>query len=86
MPLYEYKCIDCSHKFIELQKVNDEPIKECPKCGKEVEKLISIYKTDVNYNNPKEHYARVLRGEIDEIKKKIQSGDETALADIIGEE
>lgn len=34
MPIYEYECPNCHHHFDVLQKIHDEPIKECPKCGK----------------------------------------------------
>lgn len=35
MPIYEYECTTCHHKFDELQKLNDEPIKKCPECSKD---------------------------------------------------
>ncbi len=41
MPIYEYRCLDCSYTFEEIQKFNDPPITVCPKCGGKVEKLIS---------------------------------------------
>lgn len=42
MPLYEYQCKACGHRFEKIQKFSDEPIRECPQCHKkEVEKLIS---------------------------------------------
>ena len=42
MPIYEYKCSNCSHEFEKIQKISEEPIKECPKCNKKsVSKLIS---------------------------------------------
>lgn len=41
MPLYEYACEACSHRFEKIQKFSDEPIKVCPKCGGPVEKLLS---------------------------------------------
>ncbi len=34
MPIYEYECTDCHHTFDVLQKLNDEPEKNCPKCFK----------------------------------------------------
>ncbi|GBU29267.1 hypothetical protein R84B8_02831 [Treponema sp. R8-4-B8] len=40
MPTYEYECKSCSHKFEVFQSINDPPIKDCPKCGKEVRRLI----------------------------------------------
>ena len=34
MPIYEYQCTNCDHKFDVLQKMNDEPVTECPECHK----------------------------------------------------
>lgn len=34
MPIYEYQCSGCHHQFDLLQKINDEPEKKCPECGK----------------------------------------------------
>lgn len=33
MPIYEYRCKDCDHYLDALQKVNDDPLTECPECG-----------------------------------------------------
>jgi putative FmdB family regulatory protein len=41
MPLYEYQCKKCKHRFEQIQKFSDKPVKKCPKCGGPVEKLIS---------------------------------------------
>src|SRR5262245_9209140 len=41
MPLYEYQCESCSHRFEKIQKFSDPPIDACPKCGGPVQKLIS---------------------------------------------
>ena len=42
MPIYEYECQSCSHRFEEWQKMSDKPVKVCPKCkARKVEKLIS---------------------------------------------
>ncbi len=41
MPLYEYQCKKCKHRFEKIQQFSDKPIKKCPKCGGPVEKLIS---------------------------------------------
>lgn len=40
MPLYEYQCKKCKHKFEKIQKFSDPPIKKCPECGGPVEKLL----------------------------------------------
>lgn len=39
MPLYEYQCKKCKHKFEKIQKFSDRPIKKCPECGSPVEKI-----------------------------------------------
>jgi putative FmdB family regulatory protein len=42
MPIYEYQCNACDHTFDKLQKMSDEPIKQCPECGQNtVDKLVS---------------------------------------------
>jgi putative FmdB family regulatory protein len=41
MITYEYECGSCGHRFEEIQSINDEPVKTCPKCGKEPHRLIS---------------------------------------------
>ena len=43
MPIYEYICNGCGHEFEEWQKINDSPVKKCPKCSKRrVERLVSL--------------------------------------------
>ncbi|MCC2643784.1 MAG: uncharacterized protein K0S45_4197 [Nitrospira sp.] len=41
MPIYEYQCTICAHRFELKQSIKDEPITECIRCGKQVTKLIS---------------------------------------------
>jgi len=42
MPIYEYRCGACGHQQEFLQRLNDAPLKDCPKCGKpELSKLVS---------------------------------------------
>jgi len=41
VPLYEYECKQCGSRFEKIQKFSDEPEKVCPKCGGEVERLLS---------------------------------------------
>jgi putative FmdB family regulatory protein len=42
MPIYEYECGACGHRLEAIQKISDEPLKECPNCHKpELKKLIS---------------------------------------------
>ncbi len=42
MPIYEYRCQACGHQLEAMQKLADDPLKDCPSCGKgELKKLIS---------------------------------------------
>lgn len=41
MPLYEYQCKKCKHRFEKIQKFSDKPITKCPKCRGPVEQLLS---------------------------------------------
>lgn len=42
MPIYEYACDSCGHIFDVLQKVNADPLRDCPECGKpDLKKLLS---------------------------------------------
>lgn len=41
MPLYEYQCKKCGHRFEKIQKFSDKPVKKCPECGGVVEQTIS---------------------------------------------
>ena len=34
MPIYEYECQDCGHQMEAIQKISDDPLKDCPECGK----------------------------------------------------
>ncbi len=56
MPIYDYECENCG-RFEKMQKISEEAINECPKCGGAVHRLISknvgivfkgggFYKTD----------------------------------------
>jgi putative FmdB family regulatory protein len=41
VPLYEYQCKKCKHRFEKIQLFSSRPIKKCPECGGPVEKLLS---------------------------------------------
>lgn len=41
MPIYEYECRDCEHRFERMQKFSDDPVDRCPECGGTVDRLIS---------------------------------------------
>src|SRR5215472_10172242 len=41
MPIYEYECKKCHHRFERIQKFSDPHVKKCPDCGGPVEQVIS---------------------------------------------
>jgi len=41
MPLYEYQCESCAHRFERIQKFSDPPVESCPQCAGRVRKLLS---------------------------------------------
>ncbi|RJQ16106.1 MAG: zinc ribbon domain-containing protein [Nitrospiraceae bacterium] len=44
MPIYEYICLKCNHKFALLQGLNSEKNTVCPGCSsKEVKKVVSSF-------------------------------------------
>ena len=64
MPIYEYQCANCDHKFEKLQKLSDPLLKNCPECHEDrLRKLVSAagfrlkgggwYETDFKQGNKK---------------------------------
>lgn len=41
MPIYEYRCGKCEQVFEALQRVHDEPLDSCRRCGGPAERIIS---------------------------------------------
>lgn len=41
MPLYEYQCDACGHRFEKIRKYSDPVVDTCPVCGGAVRKLMS---------------------------------------------
>ena len=33
MPIYDYQCTACGHEMEVLQKISDDPLKDCPACN-----------------------------------------------------
>jgi putative FmdB family regulatory protein len=40
MPLYEYECFLCHHRFERIQRASAEPVTICPACGGAVRRLL----------------------------------------------
>ncbi len=41
MPIYEYKCPECGHRFDLLQPMDAEKKADCEKCGREAKRIFS---------------------------------------------
>ena len=41
MPVYEYKCKNCSYQFELKQSFNDNSIVTCPRCGSNAKRIFS---------------------------------------------
>lgn len=41
MPVYTYKCTDCTHKFDARQRFTDKPLTICPQCSGRLRKVIT---------------------------------------------
>ncbi len=42
MPLYEYECFLCGHRFERIQKASDPLLDQCPDCGGAVRRLLGV--------------------------------------------
>ena len=40
MPTYVYRCKNCEHQFETVQRITEEPKKECPECKGTVTRLL----------------------------------------------
>jgi putative FmdB family regulatory protein len=80
MPIYEYACESCGHIFDVLQKMNADPLVECPECGEpRLKKLLSApnfrlkgggwYETDFKKENQRNLAGDASKQDKKEVKK-----------------
>mgnify|MGYP001613235000 CR=1 FL=1 len=78
MPFYEYKCDSCGHQFEKLQRISEEPLKECEKCGEAVRRIIFpsaiVYKGSGFYST---EYGRSKFNHPSAPKKETSSSSDT---------
>ena len=81
MPIYEYACRKCDHTLDALQKMSDDPLVDCPECGKPaLKRLISAprfrlkgkgwYETDFKKDNQR----NVLKSDTEPAKSDKSDG------------
>ena len=79
MPTYEYECKSCAHNFEAFQAITDDPLKICPKCGKEIRRLIFggagvIFKGSGFYITDKNNGSSAAVGKKSKSEHKSDSG------------
>lgn len=84
MPTYEYRCPK-GHEFERFQRMSDDPVADCPTCGKEAERLLSagagfLFKGDGFYitDYRSESYrkaAKAEKGGGNDTKKESKGGE-----------
>lgn len=87
MPIYEYECGVCSHKLEKLQKIADDPLRDCPECEEPaLRKLVSAvtfrlkgsgwYETDFKDEKSRKNLAKDAGkgGGADEKDRKKENG------------
>jgi putative FmdB family regulatory protein len=59
MPIYEYECNKCHHRFEKKQAFDEEAVASCPKCDHRSRRLLSpstiIYKGSGFYVTDNQH-------------------------------
>jgi putative FmdB family regulatory protein len=64
VPIYDYRCDECGHRFSAVRSYSEGPVEKCPNCGKRPRRLITTpaivfkgsgwYKTDSRGKAPSE--------------------------------
>ncbi len=81
MPIYEYQCENCSHRFELRQGFNDKPVETCPLCQGNVRRILSptpiIFKGSGFYATDNRGKGR-LQPELGMDKDKFEGAKEAA--------
>ncbi len=88
MPIYEYQCQKCGNELEALQKISDEPLKDCPECSApELKKKVSAaafrlkgggwYETDFKTGNKKNLHGNSESSSSGDSKAPAASGSES---------
>jgi putative FmdB family regulatory protein len=41
LPLYEYECVKCGHRFEKIESTSASATKKCPECGGKAERMLA---------------------------------------------
>ncbi|HET8772728.1 MAG TPA: FmdB family zinc ribbon protein [Thermoanaerobaculia bacterium] len=91
MPIYEYLCSQCKERHEIIQRISEDPLTHCPKCGGEMKKLISspaiqfkgsgFYKTDYASSSSKAPETKSETKTEAKTETKTETKSETKAAD-----
>lgn len=91
MPIYEYLCSQCKERHEIIQRISEDPLTHCPKCGGEMKKLISspaiqfkgsgFYKTDYASSSSKPSETKSETKTEAKTETKTETKSETKAAD-----
>jgi putative FmdB family regulatory protein len=79
MPIYEYECSHCGHRFEVRQGFHDRPQAECPQCKKKTKRVFHpapvIFKGSGFYvtDHRKSTEPSPTKGESDSVKAKTET-------------
>ena len=89
MPIYGYICKHCEHTLDVLQKISDDPLVDCPECGKpQLKRQLSAprfrlkgsgwYETDFKKDKQRNLHGEKEAATKDDAKKDGKSGAKAA--------
>lgn len=78
MPIYEYQCEKCGQTAEVLQKFSDAPLSQCPGCGGEMHKLMSMNSFQLKGNG---WYVTDYAGKNTQATPKKDEGAKSACSD-----
>lgn len=86
MPIYEYECASCRHRFSVWARMSDPSPEKCPECGGKPERIISLTNAGEVQMDARDLYKQRIHPEAKAIADRIKSGDQDAAADFFGEQ
>jgi putative FmdB family regulatory protein len=73
MPLYDFKCRKCGHRFEELVRLNDSA--DCPKCkARNAERLFSMTAA-VSTDKTRKRTSKIARSRANSIQREKNAAD-----------
>ncbi|MCL4544793.1 MAG: FmdB family transcriptional regulator [Chloroflexi bacterium] len=85
MPLYEYECKSCGHRFEQYQSFSEPPLTVCPMCGQRLRKVLQpvgiVFKGSgwyVNDSRPSSSSTTTAKSGADAKDTKTESSDSSS--------